>query len=158
MSSYSFNYVIDTCSLTELQRVYPIDVFPGAWDLVDRLVTEGSLGSSEQVLEELKAQDNFLQQWVKDHKHMFMPLSNDVQTQATRILSTHPTLIDLKKRKSGADPFIIASAMVTSAAVVTEERPSGGPPKVKIPDVCKDYDVQCLPILEMLRREGLKLK
>ena len=52
---------------------------------------------------------------------------------------------------------MIAGAAVYSCAVVTEEKPSGGPPKVKIPDVCKLLGVRCITMLDMLREEGLRL-
>ncbi len=158
MSTNSPKYVVDTCSFTALQRVYPTDVFPGVWDLMDKLASDGILGSVEDVMEELKTQDDFLYKWAKQHKEIFLPLDGEIQTQASKILSTHDNLIDLKKRKSGADPFIIAAAVVISGAVVTEEKPSGGPHKVKIPDVCKAYKIPCITILQLLRGEGLKLK
>ena len=151
-------YVIDTCSFTALQRVYPIDVFPGVWNLVEKLAENGIIGSVDDVMEELKLQDDFLYRWAKNHKNIFLPLDAEIQTQATTILSTHEKLVDLKKRKSGADPFIIAMAVVKSTTLVTEEKPSGGPQKVKIPDVCKAYRVPCITILDLLRTEGLILE
>ena len=158
MSNNCLKYIIDTCSLTTLQRVYPVDVFPGAWALMDKLADAGVVGSIEEVFEELKSQDDGLSKWAKQHKTMFLPLDENIQIHASKILSTHTNLIDLKKRKSGADPFVIAAAITTSSAVVTEEKPSGGPQKVKIPDVCKAYGIQCVTLLAMLRAEGLKLK
>ena len=158
MSTTSLKYVIDTCSFTAIQRVYPTDVFPGVWDLMDKLAENGIIGSVEDIMEELKSQDDFLHKWAKKHKGIFLPLDGQIQTHATAILGTHENLIDLKKRKSGADPFIIAAAIVTSSTVVTEEKPSGGPHKVKIPDVCKAYKVPCITVLDLLRAEGLKLK
>jgi hypothetical protein len=158
MSTNSPKYVVDTCSFTALQRVYPTDVFPGVWDLMDKLANEGILGSVEDVMEELKTQDDFLYKWAKLHKEIFLPLNSEIQIEATKILSVHDNLVDLKKRKSGADPFIIATAAVISGSVVTEEKPSGGPQKVKIPDVCKVYKIPCITILELLREAGLKLK
>lgn len=77
-----------------------------------------------------------------------------MQVSARAILATYPTLIDVKKRKSSADPFLIAAAIVHKAAVVTEERPSGGPGKVKIPDVCREMKIPCMTLLEMMLREG----
>lgn len=158
MSANCTKYVVDTCSFAALQRVYPPDVFPGVWNLVDKLASDGIVGSVEDVLEELKINDDALYKWARKHKGIFMPLDGQIQTLATTILSTHSSLIDLKKRKSGADPFIIAAAIITSGAVVTEEKPSGGPPKVKIPDVCQAYRVPCMTLLDLLRAEGLKLK
>ena len=56
------------------------------------------------------------------------------------------------------DVFVIAAAIVHGCSVVTEEKPSGGPGKVKIPDVCKALKIECLNMLGMLRREGMRLE
>ena len=157
MGSLFAKYVVDTSSFTSLQRTYPRDVFPGAWTLVDRLSRSGVLVSVEDVLEELKGQDDEVFKWAKKNKSIFLPLDEPIQTEARKILAERPNLVDLKRRKSGADPFVIAAAAVYSCAVVTEEKPSGGPPKVKIPDVCKLLGVRCIPVLDMLREEGLRL-
>ena len=158
MGSLFAKYIVDTSSFTSLQRTYPRDVFPGAWTLVDRLSRSGVLLSVEDVLEELKGQDDEVFKWAKKNKSMFLPLDEAIQKEARKILAQRPNLVDLKRRKSGADPFVIAAAAVHSCAVVTEEKPSGGPPKVKIPDVCKLFGVRCVTVLDMLRDEGLKLK
>jgi hypothetical protein len=150
-------YAIDTCSLTAMRRVYPLDVFPSAWEKLDELAISGSLVSTEQVFEELREQDDGAFDWAKRFRENFLPLDNDVQETARKILGTHANLIDLKRRKSGADPFVVATAMINSCAVVTEEKPSGGPNKSKIPDVCIAYGVECINVLEMLRREGFKV-
>ncbi|MGH7497092.1 MAG: DUF4411 family protein [bacterium] len=158
MNLASPKYIVDTCSFTTRQRVYPIDIFPGVWDLLENLTESGVAGSVEDVFEELKYQDDFLLKWASKHRNVFFPLDQQIQTQASVILNAFGHLVDLKKRKSGADPFIIAAAMVKSSTVVTEEKPSGGPHKVKIPDVCKAYKIRCVTILDVLRAEGLKLR
>lgn len=150
-------YIIDTCSFTAMRRVYPEDVFPGAWRKLTELAESRIAISIDEVLEELKAEDDEVLRWANLHAGIFLPLDAPIQTEGKKILASHPNLIDLKKRKSGADPFLIASAIVHAAAVVTEEKPSGGPGKVKIPDVCKAYGIECLNVLAMLRREGLRL-
>ena len=158
MGSLFAKYVVDTCSFTSLQRTYPRDVFPGAWTLVEKLSRNGVLLSVEDVLEELEDQDDDVFKWAKKNKSIFLPLDEAIQTEARTILAQRPNLVDVKRRKSGADPFVIAAAAVYSCAVVTEEKPSGGPPKVKIPDVCKLFGVGCITVLDMLRDEGLRLK
>ena len=153
----NFKFAIDTCSLTELTRTYPQDVFPTVWDKVDDLITHGLICSSEEVYIEIIAQDDILAEWVKQRRHIFLPIDINTQKYVKRILASHPTLLDLKKNKSGADPFLIAVAMIHHCAVVTQERPSGGTQKAKIPDVCKAYGLECITVLEMLRKEGLRL-
>lgn len=121
------------------------------------LAVSGMITAIDLVLTELSDQDDEVWQWASDHSSMFCPLDEPIQLMAKKVLSTHPNLIDLKRRKSAADPFIVGHAIVNSRIVVTEEKPSGGPQKSKIPDVCKAYSIECIPLLEMLRRVGLKL-
>ena len=149
-------YVIDTCSLIEMRRTYPQDVFPSAWKLLTNLTRTGVLVSVEDVFEELSQFDDEIFQWAKEQRHTFLPLSMNIQARVQEILSVHPGLLDLKKNKSSADPFVIATAMEHSCAVVTEEKRSNSPTPRKIPDVCDYHSVECIPILEMFRREGLR--
>lgn len=150
-------YCVDTCSLTEMRRRYSRDVFPGAWAKLDALASAKIIVSVEDVLEELEQEDDEILEWALRHSDIFLDLDEAIQQHARDILVRHPTLVDLKKKKSSADPFVIAAAKAYGYTVVTEEKPSGGPPKKKIPDVCKIEGVECITLLEMLRREGLRL-
>lgn len=129
-------YVIDTCSFTQLKRAYPNDVFPSVWSAVDHSISAGKFRSIELVLDELEAFDDELLDWAKKRKYIFTQLDAATQKCATDILARHTTILDMKKKKSSADPFLIAFAETRSAVVVTEEKFSGGPNKEKIPDVC----------------------
>lgn len=142
-----------------MRRTYPKDVFPGAWDKLDTLAKSGTMLSVENVYEELKSQDDVVTKWAETFSSIFLPLDAAIQKKVRDILRTHTNLLDLKKIKSEADPFVIACAIIhNKCVVVSEEKPSGGPGKSKIPDVCKAYGIECIPIIEMLRREGLKLR
>jgi hypothetical protein len=148
-------YVVDACSFTELRRTYPRPHFDAVWKLVEKLAAEGRLHSVDEVLRELSIQDDEVAEWASKHSAIFLPLDEPIQLKAREILKSHPTLIDLKKKKSGADPFLIGAAIVSGATVVTQEQKSGGPHAVKIPDVCQAYKVRCIPLLELLKAEGL---
>ncbi len=149
-------YMIDACSLTELRRTYPLSLFPQVWNLLVRLAAAGRLLSVEEVANELAAQDDQIADWAAEHADIFLPLSPAIQIEARAILKRFPTLIDLKKKKSGADPFLIAAARIANATVVTQEKRSGGPPAVKIPDVCGAIGVPCIALLPLLEAEGLE--
>lgn len=149
-------YVIDTCSLTRMRHTYPKDVFPAAWELLTGLARTGVLISVEDVIEELLLFDDEILQWANEQGHIFFPLSENIQARAVEILSSHPGILDLKKNKSSADPFVIATAIEHSCAVVTEEKALNSPIRCKIPNVCGDYGVDCIPIIDMFRREGLR--
>lgn len=153
----TYKYAVDTCSFTHLRRNYPPDVLPGVWEKVEQLILDQLICSVDEVYFEIMSQDDTLSDWAKRRQHIFLPIDEDVQRNAIDILQTHSNLLDLKKNKSDADPFLIALARVHNCAVVTKEKPSGGPERSKIPDVCKSYAIECITLLEMLRREGLRL-
>lgn len=157
MSENQPRYTIDSCSLIQLRRVYAYDVFPVVWDKLGDLADQGIVISVEDVYEELKVQDDVVFDWATQHPHMFLPLDGIIQIKASQVLDTYPNLIDLKKKKSGADPFVIAAALVYSCAVVTEEDLSRSPKLSKIPDVCKAYGIKCINLLELLRLEKVRI-
>lgn len=148
--------MIDTCSLTKMRHTYPRDVFPAAWAMLTDLAEQEFMLSVEDVLEELAQFDDEIFQWAKEQVHIFLPLSASIQARAVQILTSHAGLLDLKKNKSSADPFVIATAMEHSCTVITEEKSSSSPIRHKIPNVCEAYGVECIPILQMFRREGLR--
>ena len=156
-SENNVRYAIDTCSLAAMKRTYPVDVFPGAWVKLNKLAESKILISTDQVLAELQLQDDEVLGWAKSFKDIFLPFDEEMQNEVHQILKAYPNFVDLKRRVSGADPFVVATAMINSCAVVTEEKPSGGPHRLKIPDICRAYNVECINVLGMLRQEGLKL-
>jgi hypothetical protein len=117
--------------------------------------------STQLVLAELEAQegpDGPALQWARNFPDIFRLPEERIQESARGILKTHPGLIDLKRSASvQADPFLIATAMVESCAVVTQEGRSRDPSKPKIPNVCHYYGIECINVLEMFRRENLRL-
>ena len=152
-------YIIDTCSLTTLYRVYPNDVFGRVWSHVESLIDSGVLISSIEVLLELEAVEDRLLEWARlqNLKGIFNELDSRVQQLAKEILKTHGNLLDFRKRKSSGDVFVIALAMSRGYAVVTEEQHSGGPQKSKIPDVCDYYSIKCINLIQMLRETKLSI-
>jgi hypothetical protein len=167
MAGNSAKYVIDTCSLIKLSEDYPPDVyvFSPVWDAINQLVESGILVSTVEVLDELRNTENKDDQvlmWAEQREVMFLPLDGFVQQKALEILEIFENLVDLNKKKSSADAFVIGTAMMYSCAVVTDERPTnnraGSGHKVRIPDVCKHYKVHCLTLVEMLRAEGVNLR
>jgi len=141
-----------------MRRIYPGDVFPSVWDKLDALAADGTIASIDLVMDELEKQDDEVTDWANAHPDMFLPLDEPLQRKARQILQQFPdNFVDLKKRRSGADPFVVAAAIVRGCSVVTEEKKSGGPARVKIPDVCQSFGIECIPLLELLRREGLQL-
>ena len=119
-------FSIDTSAILDgWRRHYPREAFPGLWDHLEALIRSGDLRASEEVKHELEKKDD-----------------------------DHPRLIDTRRGRSGADPFVIALAKVRGSAVITGETPSGSLKRPKIPDVCRAIGVEPIGLLDLIRREG----
>jgi len=88
-------------------------------------------------------------------------------TLVKEILKKYPVLAKSDSEIPAADPFVIALAVVLSKdpqktldpsikkrIVVSEERLHGS--RVKIPFVYKQYNIDCITMIEMCRSEGWK--
>jgi len=160
-------YVIDTSSLIDLNYRYPVDVFPGIWKNLEKLIANELLLSPKEVLKEIK--DESLKEWTKKQKKLFREL-DELQVQIVQeILKKYPSLAKPDKDGPQADPFVIALAVslekdpqktliktIKKRIIVTEERLKGS--KEKIPFVCKDYDIDCINVIELFRTEGWKFQ
>jgi len=85
---------------------------------------------------------------------MFVPIDERQQEQVAAILASHERLVDTRKNRSGADPFVIALAALEGCAVVTGEGPTGKPEKPNISDVCDTLGVRCINLLTLFREQG----
>lgn len=137
-------------------RDYPADVFPSLWEKLAELVTEGVLKCSEEVYVELKKKDDGIYDWLKARKEVLVAIDEDIQGKVSDLLAAHPRLVDTHRNRSQADPFVIATAEVLDAVVVTGEKPRGKLDTPKIPDVCEARKIRCITFLEMLRELGWK--
>jgi protein associated with RNAse G/E len=152
----STHYTIDTCSLIAGWRNYPPDIFPGLWEHLAELSSKGTLHSTEEVLIELKKNDDDLLGWAKSQSGLFTPVDENIQVEVLKVLKDHPTLYDIEKNKSGADPFVIAHALQNGYTVITEEKKTGSLSKPKIPNVCEYYGIRYINLINLLREQGLK--
>jgi hypothetical protein len=88
-------------------------------------------------------------------KSVLVPIDEPIQRLVSALLAAHPRLVDNQRHRSQADPFVIATAEVLGAVVVTGEKP-GKRDSPKIPDVCEARNIRCITFLEMLRELGWK--
>ena len=132
-------------------RYYPPDVFPPLWDKLDELIRSGDLRATEEVLEELKKQDDAVHKWAAARDEMFCPLDEPVQLAAAEVLKKHQRLVDNRMNRPKADPFVIALAKVNGCIVITGERATGSLDRPNIPDVCNDLRIACSNMLGLFR-------
>lgn len=155
-------YCIDTSSLIHAwRRSYPIRNFQPVWDYIDSLIEAGRLYSSMEVLKEIERRDDELHEWTKKRKEIFLDIEGDeLQIRMKEILDRYPRLVDTRKNRSGADPFVIAIASLYDPrlVVITEERPTGNIEKPNIPDVCTVEGLNHVSVLGLIVQEDWRLK
>lgn len=148
-------YSVDTSAIIEgWIRDFPPDVAPHAWMQIEESIDDELLVASEEVLIEFEKKHDKVYEWACQRNHMFVPTDEKIQEAVKSILRNHKKLIDTRKNRSGADPFVIALAMVKRLTVVTAENPSSNPEKPKIPNVCEALGIRWLNMVELFREEG----
>lgn len=166
-------YIIDSSSLIEIQRRYPVDIFPSVWKHLHDLAKEGRLVAPVEVRKELLEGYDSLKGWIHNHEEIFLEFDADLILRTQGILGRFPRMADSESEKLyNADPFIIAMALQMQEnpqrslvphiiTVVTDEKGKlGTNPKLheknmkKIPDVCEKLGIVCTDLFGMFRKEG----
>jgi hypothetical protein len=147
-------YCIDSSGLLDgWRRHYPLDIVPDLPDMLQELVAHERLLVPEDVLKELSKKDDDLTAWIKSQKGAVVPLSEAIQDIAIEILRRFPRLVESRIGRSGADPFLIATAKDRDAMVITGEDYANSLEKPRIPDVCRAMDIRCGKFIDIIRTE-----
>jgi len=162
-------YVIDTSSFIKIEpENYPPDIFNTMWENLEKLIKNKGIVSHIKVLEELEEYEGKkyeILNWAKNHNDIFESITSQQLKLATEIVNTNNfnALMKSTKPTGDTDVFIIALArenpsqrriLNTKKIVVSEEKLQGN--KINIPFVCKHFNIECINIFEMFRREGWK--
>lgn len=151
------SWCLDTSAFINPWRgYYAPDLAPGYWRTLPEMVIRGRAVVSEEVRQEIERADDGLWSWAQENISSWHPLTDEVQAVVTEIMSRWGRLVDSRKLRSRADPFVIATAKVTGATVVTSEG-YGTENKPQIPFVCSQLDVQCVDIFEFVRLARIPL-
>ena len=150
-------YSVDTSAILEVWRHHPADIYPvllkKVLNKIDGLINQGVLIASEEVLFELKKKDDDTYEWAKERERMFVPTDKETPSAVSNILLNHKKLIDERKSRSGADPFVIALAQVERCKVLTGEKLTKSSKRPHIPDVCDALGMQWLNMLQLFREQ-----
>ena len=147
-------YCFDTSVfINAWQRDYPPDVFPTVWSNINQLIADYRIVTPEEVRIELDRKDDAVLKWALYRAHVFIPIDASIQLVVKEILDRFPRLIDTRKGRSGADPFVVALARIRGLSVVTYEKATGNLDKPSIPDVCNALNIEKIGLLELARRE-----
>lgn len=115
------------------------------------------LSSIDMVGRELKDGNDELAGWAQDRPAHFVANDDEVTQEifaqiVSFVMAGEYNLGNRDNFLSKADPWIIAKAKAIGAAVVTHEaRVSDGARKVKVPNICNQFDVPCIDTFSLLR-------
>ncbi|MBC6403663.1 MAG: DUF4411 family protein [Hyphomonadaceae bacterium] len=152
-------YLLDSNVFIEAEnRCYGLDFCPAFWDWLKLQNRTGKVASVAAVAEELRAGRDELKTWARERGKTFFLEPDGL------VLTAMPKVSDWVVKNyeraavsdflSVADSWLVAHALAHKHIVVTHERPANTRRKVKIPNVCKYFNINCTGPYEMLRREG----
>ena len=160
-------YIIDAnIFITSSRQLYPFDIMPGFWDqLLEK--GEGKLVLIDKVKEEIYHGSDALAEWLKENEEEFIQKDMNDSSVVASYGQVLQSVIDNSNYKesakegfaSAADSWICAHAAAKGYVVVTLETFEPNCKKrVKIPNVCKDFDVEYIDMLQLLREIGMLIK
>lgn len=165
-------YSVDANTIIGLNRHYPVDVFPGMWDVLGALCADSRLLVCEEAADECR--DDRSHKFIKDHANTVVPFGEYQRHLRQVQIDAHEEnlhLVDPDDPRNPADPFVVALGLrldgrdaedlrrhvheETHGVVVTEERLKGpGFKRPNIPNVCEFYNLEWMCWVDLLRREG----
>lgn len=156
-------YLLDANVFIEAKNYYySFITFPGFWEWLDTEQDKGNIGSIKQIRDELLKGNDELAEWIKKRKDSswFLPI-DDVVTQqnlgqiATWVMSQPFKEAAKPEFLAGGDPWLIAKAKAIGATVVTQETfDAQTKKKVKIPNVCRAFNVPYINTFGLLEQNG----
>ena len=142
-------YLLDANVLITANRTYyPLERVPEYWAWLVNRGNQGQVKIPQEMYDEINRGKDDLKCWLRNNRDALL-LDEDVDAGfvKTVLASYAPDLNDVEIEAIGADPFLIAYALVDPAQrrVVTTEgsKPSATRANRKIPDVCRDLMIEC---------------
>jgi len=159
-------YLMDANSFMEpFNSYYSLEYVPGFWNALIREHQKGNIFTISAIRNEILRREDVLKQWFESDLPKTFICDENEQTQKIykSIISwaqNHPVFSPVNKRKfaDGADGLLVAYAKVHGMVVVTQEKEVGIESKqIKIPNVCKQFDVPYMNVVEMLQALNVRL-
>ena len=151
-------YLLDSNTFIQAKNTYySMVICPGYWEWLLHSNNEHGVVSIDLVQKELEKGKDDLTAWAKNNSHIFMPVSDEPTQQAFITVANYvSTLNNLKEAAKGefldgADPWLIAKAIVTGTTIVTHEKLNlESKRKIFIPNICQYFKVPYIDTFEML--------
>ena len=157
-------FLPDTNVLVAAHRsYYASDLCPGFWDCLAHYFAGGRLLIIDRVYDEIVSPAELVE-WVEQAtNYSFLTTATQPVADAYRRLidwvQDNPQFTDAARVEfaNSADGWLAAYAMANDAVVVTNEVSAPeARRKVPLPNLCRQFDIQCINTFEMLR--GLNVR
>ncbi len=154
-------YCLDANVLIQAwQYYYAHDICPDYWRILDDFGQKGKLFIPEMVYDEITRTEDDLSKWIKTCKIPIRKIDGNVTKHLQKIYaanSRHKLLVDNTKKRSLADPWVIAHALNENAIVVTKEEKvtAVNSKRIKIPNVCDNMNITWINDFQMVRELGV---
>lgn len=156
-------YCIDTNVIVSFLRgtddeFYGSDVFAPQWSFIEGLIARGAIVSPREVERELMGWRNSIEgvaRWVRSCKRMFLDIDASAQLWAAKeIVNAYPAYAS--NLNYVGDLSVMALAKYLGIAVLTLEKrvDQHSEKRPKIPNVCEQFEIDCLSVSGFLRKEG----
>lgn len=157
-------YIVDSNFFIQAHRVYyPIDVMTSFWEKVKELANQRLIKSIDKVKDEIysnSSHQDALKTWCIDNlPNDFFINTNSVILEYAQIAqwtNSHTRYTQNAKEEflaAGlADPWLVAYSINQNCTIVTYEKSRPDSKKrIKIPEVCNQFNVNFVDTIEMLR-------
>ena len=152
-------YWVDAdCLIERAKYEYAFDIVPGYWDFLVAMARRNIILSPIMVYQEVREGVDALSSWVEEHKETLFEYADEaVQDRlsdvADYVRERYP--VHGEGFLNGADPFLIAHAMVQGGRIATGEKPKPQNAQTpRIPNVASHFGIECVTVFEMLRKLG----
>ena len=158
-------FVLDSNFFIQAHRMhYPMDVVPGFWLKIKDLAEKGIIVSLDKVKDEIHLNKDELTLWCEGN------LPNEFFKVTEIIINEYIMVSSWANSKSAhynsaalnefldsneADAWLVAYSLANGNRIVTHETSEPNrKSKVKIPDVCSPFGINCVNTIEMFRLLG----
>ena len=139
-------YILDTNALIQFSVWLPIDLNKNFWGKLEEALEKGEWVLLDVMVGEIKYGNDGLQKWcdVQKKKSLMKNIDDSHRERATEINNAYK-MIDETTGKSTGDTYLIAYAEANKLTLFSREAPrKDNSDLYKIPDVCKELNVQLI--------------
>ena len=155
-------YLLDTNVFIQAwKQYYAMDFCPTFWDWLIAKHAEEQVFSVKKVYEEIAVVNDDLFDWVGElDRSFFIEPSHETEHSSTQVYDwaneQNYKNTAVAEFMEVADGHLVAHALQGDYEVVTLEKADNSLTKIKIPNACNAFEIDCITTFEMLRRERVK--